>query len=121
MLWKLFFGIFGPLALIGGAYFWVSHHFEAIGEKKSAAALSASNATIAGLESVISQQNTQIDGLKAAGDARVKAGQDALGATVGRQKPSLASIDAMTRSGAVVRAQDAPCVISDSLASAKGL
>lgn len=121
MLWKLFFGIFGPLAIIAGAWYALTHYYERKGAAPYVAALTADKGTIAGLETVIGRQNAEIDGLKAAGDASVKAGQDALRTAVGREKASLASIDAMTRSGAVVRAQDAPCIISDALASAKGL
>lgn len=121
MLWKLLFGILGPIAIAGGLWFALSHYYEHKGAAPYIAALAADKTTIATLEGELADQNTRVIGLKAAGDARVKAGQDALRAIVARQRPSLASIDAMTRSGAVVRAQDAPCVISDALASAKGL
>lgn len=77
--------------------------------------------SIASLKEQLADQNRAVQEIAAAGEARRKAAQDAMRTAVEREKVSQATIDRLRASGAVRRSDDAPCVISQTLAGAKGL
>lgn len=120
-MWGFLFKWSFLLAFLGGTYFAVARYFEHKGAAPYIAALDADKASIGKLENAIGVQNTAIHKLSDVGAAREKAGQDALGAVVARDKASRVSADRLTASSAAVRSQDAPCVISDTLAGTTGL
>ncbi|MDB5540900.1 MAG: hypothetical protein JWQ89_2627 [Devosia sp.] len=77
--------------------------------------------TIDGLLGNLADQNAKVDALADAGAAKQKAAKDALAGAIEREKAAQVTSDRLRASAAVIRAEGAPCVISDALAGARGL
>lgn len=115
------FKLFGLPAIVGLGAWWATHHYEQIGYQKAAAALAASNQSVITMLAANKAEHAVVEQLLSLAQKRKEAGAKALAVVAGREKAVERASDSLQASAALRRPENAPCVISETLAKTRGL